>query len=431
VVEELRNRAIEGLLSLPKRGREIGGLLLGKIEPGNVAAVSIEAAREIPCEHRFGPSYVLSAPDRGLLGSELARARPEASLAVIGLYRSYCRRELALDAPDRDLIQKFFGQGDSVFLLLEPVPSGECLAAFAFPHDGQVPAEPPYPPFRFEAEELAAGEQSAPAQPAAPAPVPRTARRKHFWLPLIACIAASIGAALIYELWKMASEPQFAVLHLDASQNAGQLQLAWNRLAPPVILASHGVLLVTDGPSQKRIQLSAADLRSGKYLYRPEHPDVLFHIAIYGPAVKPWSDSLRVMSVASSPALPAASRPQSTIAETAPEPARPSPHSGEASRVAEPRVAATVPVAVHEVQPTIPDGIRSRIESPVVVPVEVHISESGRVTSAVSSSSGDGLYRYLADEAVTAARSWQFTPARARDGRPVASSKTIEFVFRQ
>jgi TonB family protein len=68
----------------------------------------------------------------------------------------------------------------------------------------------------------------------------------------------------------------------------------------------------------------------------------------------------------------------------------------------------------------------------VVIPVEVKVSERGRVLSAqAGDQSTDGLRRYLADQAQKAAREWQFTPARTRTGAPVPASKTIEFKFTQ
>jgi TonB family protein len=85
---------------------------------------------------------------------------------------------------------------------------------------------------------------------------------------------------------------------------------------------------------------------------------------------------------------------------------------------------------VHEVYPKIPAGIRSRIEGQIVIPVQVQVSNSGRVVSArVQDQGTDGIHRYLAEQAGKAARAWQFTPARTRSGTPIAAAKTIQFVF--
>jgi TonB family protein len=86
-------------------------------------------------------------------------------------------------------------------------------------------------------------------------------------------------------------------------------------------------------------------------------------------------------------------------------------------------------IAVREIQPSIPDGIRSRIEGRVAIPVDVRVDEHGRVVSARSAGAGgNGVQRYLAAQAEKAAREWRFNPAKSA-GVPVAASKRIEFVF--
>jgi TonB family protein len=82
-----------------------------------------------------------------------------------------------------------------------------------------------------------------------------------------------------------------------------------------------------------------------------------------------------------------------------------------------------------EVQPVISPGIRARISSPTVVQVVVKVDESGRVAQASTRIAGNGIQRYLADQAVKAARQWSFRPARSKDGSPVAATKTISFEF--
>jgi hypothetical protein len=42
---------------------------------------------------------------------------------------------------------------------------------------------------------------------------------------------------------------------------------------------------------------------------------------------------------------------------------------------------------------------------------------------------GNGLERYLAEQAVKAARQWSFAPAHSSEGNAIASVKSVEFVF--
>lgn len=92
--------------------------------------------------------------------------------------------------------------------------------------------------------------------------------------------------------------------------------------------------------------------------------------------------------------------------------------------------AAVPPATVHEVQPKIPDGIRSRMTGEIVIPVEVQVDERGKVVRAVAKTRNvDSVSRYLSAQAQKAAREWRFTPARTGTGEQVAASKTLRFVF--
>ncbi len=447
-VGQLRTLAVDALLSLPKKGREIGGLLLGRTQAGDPTRVWVDAFEEIPCEYRYGPSYTLSADDRALLAKVLALRRPEGSPGVVGFYRTYTRRDAELDAADQELLEAFFPQEHCVFLLLEPLSPVECYATFLFHAEGSVPARSPYPFFAFDpqameshaAPEQPVGNSSAgrprateqprsraaplPAAPLPAAPLPpprwrlaesgesRPPRRGRVWLSLLACMVLSLGAGVIYELWRLA--PQWADLRLDATQAGGRIELNWDRSAPAVVLASRGALSVNDGPSQKSIDLTSADLRSGRYDYQPAHTDVLFRMALYGPGIKPWSDSLRVVGQSFSPPVP-----EGEASRTEPPPSVP----------ADPPGPVTAAVPLHQEQPRIPAGIRSRITTLTVVPVEVRVGRSGRVTSAVPLAASSSIERYLGEAAARAAHSWRFAPAKTGDGTPIASRKTIHFTF--
>ncbi len=498
----LRGLAVDASLLLPRRGAEIGGLLLGRFQPGDRPTVWVDAVEEVPCEHRYGPSYTLSDDDRVHFRESLSRPRPEGTPRVVGFYRSYTRRDPAPDAGDSDLFQTFIPDERSAFILIEPLSPAECFATFLFRSEGRLPEHPPYAFFSLDPEALGSDDTVAPLEdppvepaasaapaaasepppavpaeeaPATPPPAPmlfpslppsrRTyleqagtefetapAGRRRVWLPLAACILLALTAALGYEFWKTARQPQWAELRLDAAATAGQIQLSWDRANPAVALATRGTLFVTDGAQGKRIELTADDLRRGRLTYQPSHSDVLFRLDLQGSRIRPWSDSLRVLSLAGVPPVPAPSA--STPASPTPAPATPGTASrtvppprgaiGEASRTAPPQDTArpqppvhaepagkraTPAVAIHEVQPEIPAGIRSRIEAPLVVPVKVRVNASGRVVSAVAYSKGGSVSRYLGDAAAKAARSWRFTPARSSKGTAVDSSTTIHFSF--
>jgi hypothetical protein len=208
-------------------------------------------------------------------------------------------------------------------------------------------------------------------------------------------------------------------MHLDAKPAADGLEIDWDRSASVVANATGGTLWITDGPTRKKFELTAAEIRSGKFSYPPVHRDVLIRLNLSGNGVQTSGDSLRYVSV------------REAAPERAPSPP-PSPIEPAADRAVTrpvPAAAAIPPAVVHDVQPEIPAGIRARIAERVVVPVDVVVSPSGQVTGVTPEGDGDGLYRYLANRAATAARQWRFSPARSKEGKPVATKKTIYFDF--
>ena len=466
-LEDLRNRVIEAFLSLPGRGAEVGGILFGHAEGDRVR---IDVVQDVPCEHRFGPSYVLSTSDRDGLKSALASKT--ASREVVGAYRSFTRRPAALDDSDQQLFRTLFPDARYIFLLCEPLSPMECQMSFLSFVDGELPSSSCYPPVQLSS---LLADQQPPPQPEPepprgapepikpptfnlppayrrrereeePVPPPAPSRpRRRVLLPLIACIVLSIAAAIIYELWTIARAPHWSDLKLDARRRpGGDLELTWDATAPAATLATRGVMMVTDGNDRRNLELSPQQVHGGSLVYRPSHPDVLFRLQLYGGGMRPSGDSLHVLSAPPVPVQQAAARPSQPVPQPVQPAAPPSKAVAPGSAVArnqadragsnrtpapERPLAATAPEPIHQVQPQVPAGIRSRIETRMVVPIQVKVNKDGRVVEAISPGDGTGLYRFLAEESVRAARQWRFTPAKSTSGQAVEGRKTIEFVF--
>jgi TonB family protein len=455
LVDDLRRRTIEAFISLPKRGAEIGGLLFGKRRTDGTTTFQIDGCEEIPCEYRFGPSYRLSESDYRRLSERLVQLPQEGSDTVIGLYRSYTGGDVALDQADKGLLRYLFPDARFVLLLLQPISPEKCFAQFQFGSDGEIAGEGSYEQFLFEPSQLKS-ESKAPAE-APPEPVreepveapkpaiavmplpasrrarvdepeedeappaPRDPRR---WTLLWLCALAAIAGAAGHEIWRLEHEPRWAPLALHATASAKDVLLTWDAAAPAIQDASQGMMTVTDGASQNQVPLTAAQLRSGKFNYAPSHDEVLFRLLVYDASMRPAGDSLHVARLqpvqqATVVAPPSAPVPQPAAVQAA----VPAPATSDPPRVASPAVVR------HEVQAYVPAGIRARVHSRIVVPVQVHIDAEGRVTEAACRKGGSGLERYLADEAVKAARQWSFEPAHSREGNAVASVKSVEFVF--
>jgi hypothetical protein len=423
VASQVKEQVLEAFRALPKRGIEVGGVLFGRITGEDPVAVHVDGFEPAPCEHRFGPSFTLSEQDRAGLEEILTRRRD-----VVGYFRSCTGRELALDTADEELIEAYFRRSAQVCLCVAPVSARDCVATVFSWRNGQPPRQAgpvilfdslPAEPVRAETP------QPEPPPPAVePPPVLPAPRDQRGW-PWLFVLVLAIGCAFLYERWQSARTEWPSRLGLEVQHTHDGVELRWDASSPAVKGAGRGLLSITRDGSQDEIELDAATVHSGLFPYKESGKDLLFRLTVYGPEMRAATESFRIVAVAQPPSAP--------LEETKPEEPEPEPQPPQQETPApapEPAVAAVPPVAIHEVQPGISDGIRARIEKPVVVPVDVEISASGRVASAVPQAGGDPLYRYLAERAAGAARAWRFQPARSRNGTPVPSSKTLYFVFR-
>jgi hypothetical protein len=500
VVRDLRRLAIEGFLALPRRGIEVGGILFGE---SNSKGMRIQGFEEVPCEHRYGPSYALSDSDRAQM-AELLESRRAIEPPVAGFFRSYASREPAIEEADETFVREHFPKGYLAFLMLQPTSAETCVASLRLFRDGQLlpdmedaatdfgtpwappeePAEsevlvsaaspvmeapepmseatrpmseairpmseaiPPMseartmseaipptgetknqyelpPSFRSREKEPAPaweGTQQAARQvePAWRAAVP--VRRSRAWIPAVILLAVACAAGG-YALGLRGRTAQWTDLRLNARNNGGHLQLSWDASAPAAAEASRGLLAVGDGATHRDIELSASEVRKGSFTLPTAGGDVALRLVLYSKGSEVAGDSLRVATISSAPPNPPAEIPKPPSNDADREAQAPA----EAARRA---LVAVPPLIVHEVQPFIPEGIRSRIRNRTVIPVNVEVSERGRVLRAVAEpQSGGGVSRYLAEQAQKAARDWRFSPARTKSGARVAASKTIDFVF--
>src|ERR1043166_3419389 len=58
-IDGMARDIIERLKRQPRPNVEVGGLLLGRLKPGDRPEVWIERYQRIPCAHTFGPKFVL------------------------------------------------------------------------------------------------------------------------------------------------------------------------------------------------------------------------------------------------------------------------------------------------------------------------------------------------------------------------------------
>ena len=484
LIQTLRGEVYRGVQALPRRGAEVGGLLLGRFSSSNETSVRVESIEPVSCEHRFGPSFILSDNDRTGLEQMLAAYESDEEVAVVGYYRSCTGRDIELDEADEELARMYFTDPRQVFLLIKPLSLRECIAAYFYKERGRFLTEG-QPSFSLNAEYTSA--PTVPEEPAVQpsAPIP-PAETRHFEPPIVeppmvvpdtvrhrrrarreegreeeekqpgrlrrllltfVAFVAMVGLAFFLGWLNPARGPRFSDLGLNVHQTSNGLEVVWDGAKAASQDARRGVLSITDGASENAVELNRAALERGKFVYEPASNDVLVRLSIYGPAGQPAGESFRVVVVPQKTSPPAkaapAIEPPPQIAPAPPSvnaarhvkaeaPRMPPPPTAKPARQQTPAASAiAVPAkATHEVRPGISEGIRSRIRGTVVVGVEVRIDATGKVTSAVSQGRGDVVYTYLASRAEEAAKLWRFEPARTKDGTRVASTKTVYFVFK-
>ena len=450
LMAELRALAIEAFGAPLRRGTEIGGILLGDFRGGSVR---IRGFEEVPAEHRNGPSYSLGEKDWTALSAKLA-ARPARAPSVIGLFRSFVARDPLVDLADEVFVRRHFPHGDFLFLALQPLSAATCVAGFRFFQNGALLPRSGDPPFVLEPAPAGPEEEEKmlwpplrPPQPpppmAAPRPLPpkpapkRREKRAQWWIPLAVAAVLAVNAAAFIALWKRAETPHWAELHLDALPHAGALAISWDASAARSLRATAGLLTVTDAGRRHEIALTADEVHAGTYVYKPASGDDDVRLVLYTHGKGVAGDSVRLASSSNlAPGLPAAGEPERTAPLETPllaSPASMAAPSAEPPPRATPSPAATPavrPWPVHETEPRIPDGIRSRLRKPVTVSVAMDVSAQGRVVHARSElAHGDDVQRYLAMVSEKAAFGWRFRPARAPGGDKVPASTTVYFVF--
>src|SRR6478672_3580300 len=119
IVDRLEKEAVESFRSLSSRGSEIGGLLLGRIAPGQPAVVSVEGYEAVPCDYSRGPLYRLSEADTARMAKAIEQ-KSAGGVAAVGFFRSQTRKGLGLDADDLELFRTRFQNPGQIALLIRP-----------------------------------------------------------------------------------------------------------------------------------------------------------------------------------------------------------------------------------------------------------------------------------------------------------------------
>jgi len=330
VVDRIASEALRGLSALPRRGIEVGGILLGSSGgQASMPEISILDCAAFDCEHLYGPNFQLSPKDRDTLAAQLEdlHSKRGQRLKPVGLYRTHTRGDLELTAEDIELMDAFFPGGDAVCLIVRPYALRPADAAFFLREHGAFRPGPPGRVIVFRRKEMGGGttprgaaapppepEQEPAKEPeASPPPAvletglaapgrPAHPRGSYTWLWVIALVTfllagVAIGVQIAGGLAKPAP-PQPAAdpysLGLSALQFGDAIHFRWNPQAPALTACRSASLVIRDGDNTKIIELGKDDIARGALIYRNASPSVQFRLEAMLSPSNVVSESLQV-----------------------------------------------------------------------------------------------------------------------------------------
>jgi proteasome lid subunit RPN8/RPN11 len=140
-MEQIQERAREGLLAAPRVGMGIGGLLLGVRRDGRILLLD---SIDISCSHSNGLSFNLTADELQESRDMIAEARSLAvpgGPVVIGWYCSKTRGDASLNEADLAFYNELFPERWQIALVVRPNPAEPLQAAFFFRNENGIPVK--------------------------------------------------------------------------------------------------------------------------------------------------------------------------------------------------------------------------------------------------------------------------------------------------
>lgn len=317
VVEGLQREVMRGFGAVPRRGAEVGGILIGTADTaGRVFVVDYEL---VPISYKHGPFYQFSDDDIRTFEVLLGRLRSRMDRHPVGYFRSHTRDGIGLSEEDLALLSIYFPEPETVALLIRPFAAKPCMAGFYFKEAGAYQSGAPLREFPFRRKELAPRETAPPQELPPPQPLPprswtgnpaarealgaesqasvafeapspgpaRTKiRRSSEWalfsiiLVLVSMWLGYLAAIALQPLPRRESEYPYP-LSLAATESSCDLQLQWNRLSPAIQTAQRGILTIDDGAIHKSSYLTAAELQGRGFNYHPLTKHVRFRLNVF------------------------------------------------------------------------------------------------------------------------------------------------------
>ncbi len=307
VVTRLREQLFTGFD--PSSSREIGGLLLGKVQAGGIHVKGIRSF----CPADKSSYFILSDIDKVNLKDVIKEQQGAGSL-VVGYFRSDQRGGIRLSEEDLSLSRELFSDPEQVFLIISKPDNNMPKAGFFFWDAGSIFAEASFLQFALDEKLLAIPRTSsfsqevsvpAPAEDQVSAsdtnikPAPTIRSRSILWVAGLLLLAIVAGATA-YRILK--PPPQSSVvtarpensspLSLSATHTDGSATVMWDAKLPVVADARIGVLTIQDGASQTEFPLTRAQLQIGKLIYVTQADRLDLNLEIFSKDGKAIRESL-------------------------------------------------------------------------------------------------------------------------------------------
>lgn len=329
VLDRMAMDIMRGFGAVPKRGAEVGGLLLGSFEhTGEKLVVRIEDYVPITCDHLKGPSYLLTEKDEARFKEAVRRVKEAGGTEhkLVGMYRSHTREGLSLSDEDIELFDRYLGDASQIILLVRPYATRTSTGAFFFQESGGFRRESSYQEFPFKRRDLGGGaslpvrsftpesgtilgeavsEAQGPdlrewvkarnGEPRSSTPRPERQRAqtpvsqprtKWVWIPLsfvflVVGVVVGFQSAMMLnraEVERLASNN--LSLGLAAKSESGKIVVRWDRNATAIQNAASGTLRILDGDFSKMVNLDTRQLQNGSVIYMSADNRVGFRLEI-------------------------------------------------------------------------------------------------------------------------------------------------------
>ncbi|MDX2269777.1 MAG: hypothetical protein NW208_16875 [Bryobacter sp.] len=326
LIDKLSMEIMRGFSLVPKRGAEVGGILLGTVEIGEKVVIRVEDYEAVSCDYLRGPSYLLSPAEEARFAETIERyeSASERRLYVVGLFRSHTRdNELSLADEDVALFRNYAKDPANIFLLVRPYATKASIGALFLEEDGELQRGPSWKEFPFRRRDLGgipniksaaepeasiAERQSAKdavdlrewservqritqrepgptALPAEDSPSQRF-RRKWILVPLsfvflLVGVIAGFQAALVLN---RADTDDLAYRSLGfamgATRDGNAIFLRWDPNAAAIRFGRRAALTIEDGDFKRTVQLDAVQLQNGAATYRSANAGVVFRLEV-------------------------------------------------------------------------------------------------------------------------------------------------------